>query len=304
VAELELRTPTRDDAATIAELCDTLSRDLYGEGDVDERSVREWFAIPDLAMVVAERGGRVAGYADVRRDAEGTRFPIDLRVHPDARGTSVAEALLDAAEAWADGASLPGALLRAFVAERDTESRDMLERRGYRLIRHSFTMQIDLPELVEPPEWPDGISVRTYDPAHDEEAVYECTQEAFADHWDYLRIPIDHWRAFAVERESFVPELWWLAEDGDELAGVSLNAWHYSGDPSFGWVGTLCVRRPWRRRGLGLALLRQSFLDFHRRGATRVGLGVDAENTTGAVRLYERAGMRPVRRNDTYERAL
>ena len=64
----------------------------------------------------------------------------------------------------------------------------------------------------------------------------------------------------------------------------------------------LAVRKPWRSRGLGLALLRQSFADFAARGANRVGLVVDAENTTGAVRLYERAGMRPVRRLDVYER--
>jgi len=44
------------------------------------------------------------------------------------------------------------------------------------------------------------------------------------------------------------------------------------------------------------------FAEFARRGCTRVSLGVDAENTTGAVALYERAGMRQVRRNDTWER--
>ena len=134
--------------------------------------------------------------------------------------------------------------------------------------------------------------------------MYECAQESFADHWDFRRIPFDVWRSFMAADSRFDPELWWLAEDGDELAGVCLNFWHFSGDPTFGWIGTLGVRRPWRRRGLGLALLRHSFVDFKRRGATRVGLGVDAENTTGAVRLYERAGMRPVRRNDAYDRAL
>jgi mycothiol synthase len=64
----------------------------------------------------------------------------------------------------------------------------------------------------------------------------------------------------------------------------------------------LGVRRRWRRRGLGLALLLQSFTDFRRRGATRVGLGVDAESPTGAVSLYEQAGMQVVRRNDAYEK--
>ena len=69
-----------------------------------------------------------------------------------------------------------------------------------------------------------------------------------------------------------------------------------------GWVDTLAVRRPWRRRGLGLALLLHSFRELRARGRERVGLGVDGENTTGAVRLYERAGMHVARRSDTYER--
>ena len=69
-----------------------------------------------------------------------------------------------------------------------------------------------------------------------------------------------------------------------------------------GWVQGLAVRRPWRRRGLGLALLLHSFRELRARGREHVGLGVDGENTTGAVRLYERAGMHVARRSDTYNK--
>jgi ribosomal protein S18 acetylase RimI-like enzyme len=50
--------------------------------------------------------------------------------------------------------------------------------------------------------------------------------------------------------------------------------------------------------------LRASFSEFAARKATRVGLGVDAENLTGAVRLYERAGMTVERRFDIYQKAV
>ena len=76
--------------------------------------------------------------------------------------------------------------------------------------------------------------------------------------------------------------------DGDEIAGV------LRGEPQrfdAGWVGALGVRKKWRKRGLGLALLHHAFGEFHRRGETKVALGVDAQNPTGATRLYERAGM-------------
>jgi mycothiol synthase len=303
VAELELRTPGIEDAAAIADLCNDLTRDLYGEADADAQAVSHWFQFPNLVMFLAEREGRPVGYADVNRDEQGDRVAIDLRVHPDARGTGVADVLLDAAEGWALEQVGPGTTARAFIAERDPEEQELFARRGYRLIRHSLNMEIDLPEEPEPAEWPESVSVRTFERERDEQAVYECVEETFSDHWDYRPTPIEHWRKFAFD-ERHDPTLWLLAEEGDKLAGVCLNAWHFSGDPEFGWVGTLGVRRGWRRRGLALAFLRESFVDFKRRGATRVGLSVDAENLTGAVKLYERAGMRPVRRHDTFERQL
>lgn len=71
-----------------------------------------------------------------------------------------------------------------------------------------------------------------------------------------------------------------------------------------GWVDQLGVRRPWRRSGLGLALLHHTFGEFYRRGFTRVALGVDASSLTGATRLYERAGMYVARKYLTLEKEL
>ena len=64
------------------------------------------------------------------------------------------------------------------------------------------------------------------------------------------------------------------------------------------------MRRPWRKQGLGLALLRHAFNEFYRRGKRKVGLGVDAQNLTGALRLYESAGMRIDQAYDTYEKEM
>ena len=304
MAEVRIRRATREDAVAIAAVANAETQALYGEPDADAATVGGWFELPELGMFVAEVDGRVAGYADVRRDEDGARFPLDVRVHPELGGRGVVEALVDALEQWASARAQPNALLRAFVAERDRTYRQEIERRGYELVRHSFTMEIDLPEAVDAPEWPAGLTVRTYDPDHDEVPVYEAVQESFADHWDFHPIPLETWRSFRDADPRFEPALWWVVEDDGEVAAVCLNGWSYTGDPTLGWIETLGVRRPWRRRGVALALLRHSFRDFAARGATRVGLGVDAENTTGAVRLYERAGMRPVRRQDQYSRTL
>ena len=116
--------------------------------------------------------------------------------------------------------------------------------------------------------------------------------------------PYDRWRRQQLDAPLARPDMSFVALAGDEIAGVCLCATHESGERGYGWVGILGVRPPWRRRGLGEALLRTAFRAFAAEGATRVGLGVDGENTTGAVRLYERAGMRVIRRYDTYERRL
>jgi ribosomal protein S18 acetylase RimI-like enzyme len=112
--------------------------------------------------------------------------------------------------------------------------------------------------------------------------------EAFEEEWNWVPKPFDRWYEHRVESPDFDPTVWWIVRDGDEIAGV------LRGEPQrfdTGWVGALGVRKKWRKRGLGLALLQHAFAEFHRRGETKVGLGVDAQNPTGATRLYERAGM-------------
>jgi ribosomal protein S18 acetylase RimI-like enzyme len=166
-------------------------------------------------------------------------------------------------------------------------------------------MQVELDGPPAAAEELPGILLRSFDPETDDESrVYDAHMESFADHWGFRRLPMEEWRTYMFEGPQTDPSLWKLAEEDGDLAGFSINSWHASGDPAFGHVNVLGVRSPWRRRGIGLALLGSSFAEFRSRGATRVDLGVDTENTTGAVGLYERAGMSVSRRDDTYERAL
>jgi ribosomal protein S18 acetylase RimI-like enzyme len=95
--------------------------------------------------------------------------------------------------------------------------------------------------------------------------------------------------------------LCFLVRDGDEIAAAEVCQQERFG---MGWIRALGVRPRWRRRGLGRALLLHAFGELYARGQRRIGLGVDAENTTGAVRLYERAGMRAAWQADIYERKL
>ncbi len=297
--EVTLRAPTLEDAAAVAALLNRVA-DADKAGWVDEEAIRNWFTNPNLPIeqdaVLAERDGELVAYADVYRGGEAKeKVWGDLRIPPDERGGDVLPLLVDWMEERAGSARF-----RLQFPEDVAEVRAELERRGYAPVRYSFEMEMELD--AEPPEaeWPDGITVRTFRDG-EEGRIHEVDTEAFGDHWDFTPQPFDEWRHWHME-DGFDPSCWFLAEDKDEIAGISLCRPHREGRPDMGWVATLAVRKPWRRRGLGLALLQHSFRELRARGRERVGLGVDGDNTTGAVRLYERAGMHVARRADTYER--
>jgi GNAT superfamily N-acetyltransferase len=77
----------------------------------------------------------------------------------------------------------------------------------------------------------------------------------------------------------------------DEIAAGTICAGDTYGG---GFVHALFTRRPWRKQGVGAALLMDAFGRFWERGEHSVGLSVDAASDTGAFRLYERAGVAPV----------
>jgi mycothiol synthase len=295
---VRLRDASEKDAPAIRSLLAEHALASFGEVELSEEEIRSWFREPRLWIQLAERDGEPVGYLDVRTE-DGGRYDVDART----LDSEVAPVLVEAAEKHA-GAKGEQGLLRGYVQGDEPGLRRAYDLAGWRPIRYSFQMRIELDgEKVPEPVWPDGLEPRNVREG-EEERVYEAHMDSFADHWDFRRQSFDDWARYTTENHRFDPSLWWLVDDGDELAAISLNSWHFSGDPAFGWIHVLGVRPAWRRRGLATALLRHSFRDFEQRGATRVGLGVDGENTTGAVRLYEQVGMRQVRRNDTYEKKL
>jgi mycothiol synthase len=153
-------------------------------------------------------------------------------------------------------------------------------------VRHFWRMALELEEAPEP-KLPEGVSICACVPGQEERAVFEALDEALWVHWEYLPTTFEKWER-RKKRFGFDPGLWLLAVDGGEIAGAAVC----EDRSGMGWVSELAVRRPWRRRGLGLALLRRAFGEFHHRGIRKVALAVDSQSLTGATRLYERAGMR------------
>jgi ribosomal protein S18 acetylase RimI-like enzyme len=225
---------------------------------------------------------------------------VDLRVPP--QRTSVVERLLQVVERRAAELGDAGARIHAPANEGDVGYRAALSRHGFQVVRSSFTMEIDLVRPTKSPVWPAGLTSRPFEPG-EERAVYDAYVEAFADHWGFVPESFADWCTWNLG-PSRNTSLWRLVEVGGEIAALCLSVPSRGDDRTLGWVAVLGVRRPWRRRGLARALLLESFGLFRSIGRSQAALGVDSENTTGAITLYEGVGMRATSRSDTWERAL
>ncbi len=258
--------------------------------------------------------GRMVGYAEVWDALDPPVKPwVWVAVHPQYEDCGITKYLFHWAEERArqavprveDGVRV--AMLTGYYSTA-VSMLDKLKAYGFEVTRHYFRMQIDMDSPPPEPVWPQGIRLKPFVFEEDMEAVYAADNEAFSDHYGHVeRDPEQGLEDFIhniVKNDSHDPSLWFLAMDGDEIAGISLcNKWA-SDDPDCGYISHLAVRKPWRKRGLGLALLRHTFSEFYRRGYPRVALGVDAQNLTGALRLYEKAGMYVKRSFDNFQKEL
>jgi ribosomal protein S18 acetylase RimI-like enzyme len=220
-----------------------------------------------------------------------------VKVDPGADAGAVVPELV----AWLDARAETGRL-RVWTSETDARTVGAFEALDFEPVRHSYRMEIDLDTDPPPPVWSDGITVRNATTA-DHRSIHEAVIEVWRDTSDYYDETFEDWAHWNVESPSYDPSLWFLAYAGDELAGFSVCR-RNDIDHSAGYVGLLGVRRPWRRQGLGEALLLRSFQAFREHGWTRGTLGVDASSPTGATRLYERAGMRIYRTTVFLERPV
>ena len=183
-----------------------------------------------------------------------------------------------------------------------------LEEHGYRVERHSYHMHIDLDHEQPRAEVPAGFTIRPYKGEAERRELVLVLWDAFHDHWGFVEEPFENyykrWVHFQETIKGMDPKLWYLAEKDGEVAGACMCVLGRPDDPEIGWVNMLGVRRAYRRLGLGMAFLRVAFREFQRRGLPRAGLGVDASSLTGALKLYEDAGMHVARDFASFSKVL
>jgi mycothiol synthase len=257
--------------------------------------LRTWLAAVDLdrSTWLYDDDGAVAAFGWTQKDGD-VNFAVGV-VAPSHKGRGIGDELVTRSERR--GGEEGSARMHQIAFAADAAADSLLRRRDYGEVRRFFEMAI---QLEAEPDVPGGVPIETFQET-DARAFHDALDEAFADHWEHHPHSFDEWWERHQSSGNYDPSLWFLVRDGDEIVGVCRNEANRNGG---GYVGAIGVRRPWRGRGIARALLLHTFAEFYRRGIPRVTLGVDAQNPTGATKLYESVGMAPEQESVVYEKAL
>ena len=293
------------DAEAVADLMDACSLELTGKKSADAGEIRSDWQLPHMnlatdTLAVLAPDGALVGAAELWDGEPYVRNYVWAEVHPRHQGMGLGTAIAR----WAEerGRQLvPQApaearvVLWQFKLSADEAAGRLLRQQGYELTRHNLRMVIDFAAPPPEPAVPAGLTIRPFRRGQEERALVMAVREEFRDQWGNVEKPFDEdyqeWLHWMDTSPTCDTSLFFVAVDGEEIAGTGLCKAAFAEDPEMGWIFALGVRRPWRRRGLALALLQHCFGALYGRGKRRAGLGVDAQSLTGATRLYEKAGM-------------
>ena len=316
------RCATLADAQIVTDMLNAESLATIGTTQFSfEECHQEWsipgFDLEKSSVMVLAPDGRLAGYTEVDdlTDEMPVRPYLFGATHPDFWGMGIGTWML----AWAEQTlaravdrvpagtqvAMEAASLRSV-----TQGIKMFEDYGMQAKRSYFRMVIDLDDTMHQlePSAPDGIRLTTLAEFDDVAAVSRAKEDGWKDHYGHVESSEeDALKKFqhVISDPTVDPNMVYLLLDGDEIAALVVNNLKADEQPDIGYVRTLTVRRPWRRRGLGDYLLRKSFHAFHTRGGFRqVALDVDADSITGAADLYLKAGMRVARENVLFAKVL
>jgi mycothiol synthase len=324
--EFTWRAPRRSDAAAMHRM-DAAIEQVDKRGYIDseeecERTFEDRGSNPETdALFAFTAEGEIAArgwvFSPPGASVEYVAF-LWGEVHPDYRGRGLGRFLVTWMEARARQilVARPTDLLhfiRTSASEQLTDRVALFEQLGFEPVRYFYRMHRDLSLPISEPVLPEGLVLCNWTPELDP-ATLDAFNESFQDHWGYIPLEIDDWRLYVTGSPNFRPEFSYViltdGKDGQpqELVAFSVNQTRQNqladSSEEVGWVQDLGVRRAWRKQGLATTLLCVSLQSFKDAGYNVGGLGVDTENLTGALRIYERLGFKPVRRGITFSKQV
>jgi mycothiol synthase len=302
-----------EDYPALAELINASNSALGNENHVTAEALATYIEVPEFNprtdSFLFEDGSRIVAMSNQGFRAATGLCWADGVVHPDDWGQGIGAELIRLTEArclaWAE-AALPSELpvsLQLATLDSNPRAERLFKAHGYHHVRTFYEMQIELERPIDTPPLPGGLILRPFNLVQDAYAVYEAHMNAFADHWGFERDSYEDWMQQVLHHPQNDFSLWLVAYDGDEIAGICLNrASDDNADIALVWL--LGVRSPWRRQGVGEALLRMSLARFRERGYAGATLMVDSSSQSNAVALYERVGMHIRKQSHVYRKLL
>jgi mycothiol synthase len=294
---MRLRAPVPDDAAAVLDVL--VARDIADLGVPDytrEDLLDEWraseFSLASDARVV-ELEGRIAAYGVARR-----RGSLGV-VAPEFEGRGVGSQLLR----WIESREREQGVdfHRQWFATGNERARSMLVAARYTWARSYLRMVRQLGELEAARRPPEGVHLRGLDPEADAASLHELDAASFATTPDYVPVSLSAFREEEIGAHDVDPGLSRVAErEGKPVGFLLARRWR---SDAVGFVEILAVHPAEQSRGVGSAMLSDAFARFAEAGLREAQLGVASDNPR-ALRLYERMGMTPRWRFDTYERPI
>ncbi len=222
------RAPNREDAETVAALIYASELADNGASDMSlDELLDDWHSLDptEEAVAVVAPDGTIAAYADVFNRSYVT-VSVFGYVHPDFRSLGLGTYLVAWGERWTRE-RMPNApenariVAQHYINRSNEAAQRLLESHGYAQVRGVYVMETVLDEAPPQPHWPEGILVRTFVLKQDERSLFEAVEDAFRDMWGRPRGTFERF-VRETEMESFDPSLWFLATEGDEIAGATL----------------------------------------------------------------------------------
>lgn len=293
------------DLPAILELANLRARET-GYEQFDLEGLRHWFNSPTLdpardLRLWEDAEGRLAGIGALWVPLPGGDV-VDGRLNtftrPDARGQELESLIIawgsEQLRAVGRERGLPAQIYMG-SPEQDAQERAMLDAQGFAPVRYFFVMRRPLDRPIPEPQLPEGFTLRhmSRDQA-DVERWVEMYNLSFIDHWGFHPLTVER-RLHRMADPTYQPEhdLVGVAPDGTFAAFCTcfINETDntLSGRKD-GWIGVLGTRRGFRKIGLGRAMLLAGLHLLKGEGLDTGVLDVDAENPTGALRLYESVG--------------
>jgi ribosomal protein S18 acetylase RimI-like enzyme len=265
-------------------------------------------------ILVAEIDGSMVGYARAwwtRKQKSGYNYNVLVTVDPELFGKGIVKAMFN----WTENRSREIA-----KGHPDTESKEfqtwslsnedhwigILESFGYSKVRYGYLMTRPLTGELPVFSLPEGLEVRPVSPDQ-YRTIWEADVEASKDMWEPVEIKEEYYQHW-LKRSEFQPEKWQVAWEGDRVAGAVMPFINEEENKAFdrlrGYTEEIHVGRNWRGKGLAKALIARSFHLLRDLGMEEACLGVDAENPTGALKLYTAMGFETDKTFFTFRKAL